>query len=81
MTDPSRPEEYAAGPPFPAWPQDGQVELADQLVQRSLARLDALPRTDLAGHEAVYTEIHDELRAALDADPLAAQSDQGRGGA
>lgn len=81
MTGLTHPEGYAADRPSPVWPQDVQVQLADQLVQESIARLDALPRTAVADHEAVYTEVHDELLAALDADLLAAPGDQGRGNA
>ncbi len=69
MTELSQPDSATAAQPSPDWPRAGQAEVADHLVQQSLGRLDALPRTPVAEHEAVYSELHDELRAALDADP------------
>lgn len=69
MTELSHPDKSAAAQPSPDWPQASQPEVTDQLVQQSLARLDLLPRTPVAEHEAAYGELHDELRAALDADP------------
>ncbi len=69
MTELSHPDESAAAQPSPDWPVTSRPEVADHLVQQSLGRLDALPRTPVPEHEAVYSELHDELRAALDADP------------
>ncbi len=69
MTELSPSDESAAAQPSPDWPRISHDEVSDHLVQQSLARLDALPGTPVAGHEAVYSELHDGLRAALDADP------------
>jgi hypothetical protein len=70
MTELSPLDESAAAQPFPEWP-GGPAEVADHLVQQSLAPLNALPGSPVADHEAVYNELHDHLRAALDADPSA----------
>lgn len=69
MTELSHPDESAAAQPSPDWPRISRDAVSDHLVQQSLARLDAVPGTPVAGHEAAYSEVHDELRAALDADP------------
>ncbi|WP_458778926.1 hypothetical protein [Arthrobacter sp. D3-16] len=69
MTELSHPDESAAAQPSADWPRIGHDEVSDHLVQQSLARLEAVPGTPVAGHEAAYSELHDELRAALDADP------------
>jgi len=69
MTELSHPDESGAAQPSPDWPRLNHDEVPDHLVQQSLARLDAVPGTPVAEHEAAYSELHDELRAALDADP------------
>jgi hypothetical protein len=69
MTELSHPDESAAAQPSLDWPPPSQAEVTDHLVQQSLGRLDALPQTPVSEHEAAYSELHDELRAALDADP------------
>ncbi|VXB10017.1 conserved hypothetical protein [Arthrobacter sp. 9AX] len=69
MSELSPLDESAAAQPFPEWPSGSHAEVADHLVQRSLAPLNALPGTPVAEHEAIYNELHDHLRAALDADP------------
>ncbi|MFF1254501.1 hypothetical protein ACFVYC_18675 [Pseudarthrobacter sp. NPDC058329] len=69
MTELSHPDESAEAQPSPDWPDISRTEVTDHLVKQSLTRLDALPRTPVTGHEAAYSELHDELRAALDADP------------
>jgi hypothetical protein len=69
MTELSHPDESAAAQPSPDWPRINHDEVPDHLVQQSLVRLDAVPGTPVAEHEAAYSELHDELRAALDADP------------
>jgi hypothetical protein len=69
MTELSHPEESAAAQPSADWPLASQAGVTDHLVQQSLARLDGLPKTPVREHEAVYNELSDELRAALDADP------------
>jgi hypothetical protein len=69
MTELSTPDESAAAQPSPDWPLASHPAVTDHLVQQSLSRLDALPQVPIDEHEAVYAELHDELRAALDADP------------
>jgi hypothetical protein len=69
MTELSHPDESAAAQPSLDWPRLNHSEVPDPLVQQSLARLDAVPGTPVTEHEAAYSELHDELRAALDADP------------
>jgi hypothetical protein len=69
MTELSHTEESAAAQPSPDWPRNSHADVTDHLVQQSLRRLDALPGTAVAEHEAAYNQLHDELRSALDADP------------
>ncbi len=69
MTELSHSDESAAAQRSPDWPGTGPAGVMDHLVQQSLGRLDALPEAPVADHEAAYNELHDELRAALDADP------------
>ncbi len=69
MTELSPPDESAAAQPSLDWPRMNYDEVPDYLVQQTLARLDVVPGTPVAEHEAAYSELHDELRAALDADP------------
>ncbi|MDQ0672442.1 MULTISPECIES: hypothetical protein [Micrococcaceae] len=69
MTELSPPDESAAAQPSPDWPLDSQPEVTDHLVHQALAPLTALPGLPVAGHEAVYNALHDELRGALDSDP------------
>ena len=69
MTELSPPDESAAAQPSLDWPRINQDEVPDHLVQQSLARLDVVSKIPVAEHEAAYSELHDELRAALDADP------------
>jgi hypothetical protein len=69
MTELSHPDESAAAQPSPDWPRTSHAEVTDHLVQQSLGRLDALRRLPVAEHEAAYSQLHDELRAALDTDP------------
>lgn len=56
----------------PAWPQPTRGGVTDPLVQPVLAMLADLPVTALSEHEAAYILIHDQLHAALDADPVGA---------
>jgi hypothetical protein len=72
MTELSLPNESAAAQPSPDWPPGSQSEVTDHLVRRALVSLDGLPGTPVAGHEAVYNDLHDQLRAALDTDPASA---------
>ena len=84
MTELSPTDESAAAQPSPDWPLDSQPEVTDQLVHQALAPLKALPAVSVAEHEAVYNDLHDQLRAALDADPGisdSAISDPSDGGA
>jgi hypothetical protein len=69
MTELSTPDESAAARPTPEWPRGSQPGVTDPLVQQSLARLAALPAAPVTEHEALYNDLHEELRAALDADP------------
>jgi hypothetical protein len=80
MTELSPTDESAAAQPSPDWPLDSQPEV----VHQALAPLKALPAVSVAEHEAVYNDLHDQLRAALDADPAisdSAISDPSDGGA
>jgi hypothetical protein len=69
MTELSPTDESAAAQPSPDWPLDTQPEVTDQQVHQALAPLKALPGVRVAEHEAVYNDLHDQLRAALDTDP------------
>jgi hypothetical protein len=72
MTELSSPDEYAAAQPSSDWPLNSQPEVTDRVIHQALAPLHALPGVRVADHEGVYNALHDELRAALDADPTVA---------
>ncbi|MFX1821246.1 hypothetical protein PV768_15805 [Pseudarthrobacter sp. CC4] len=59
----------AAAQPSPDWPGTGGAGVMDPVVAQALARLEALPQVPVAEHETVYSELHDELLAALNSDP------------
>lgn len=59
----------AAAQPSPDWPGTGGAGVTDPVVAQALARLEALPQVPVAEHETVYSELHDELLAALNSDP------------
>ncbi|SER00199.1 hypothetical protein [Arthrobacter sp. OV608] len=69
MTELSPTDESAAAQPSPDWPLGSQADVTDPLVKQALAPLDGLPGTPVAGHEAVYNDLHDQLRTALDTEP------------
>ena len=50
--------------------------MSDPVVVRALARLDLLQDVPVAEHESAYNELHDELMAALDAEPTELQQDR-----
>ena len=73
MTELTEPDD-STGQPTPEWPQhasrgSGQ-EITDPQVARAVARLSDIPGLPAADHEAVYNELHDQLLAALDSDPI-----------
>jgi hypothetical protein len=68
MTELNRPDETAAQP-SPDWPGAADAGITDPVVAQALSRLDALPQIPVAEHEAAYNGLHDELLAALNAEP------------
>jgi hypothetical protein len=68
MTELNRPDE-AAAQPSPDWPGTADAGVTDPVVAQALTRLDALPQVPVADHEAAYNGLHDELLAALNAEP------------
>ncbi|WP_258805524.1 hypothetical protein [Pseudarthrobacter sp. NS4] len=68
MTELTEPDE-AAAQPSPDWPRPDGAGVTDPVVAQSMARLDPLPRLPVAEHEAAYNDLHDELLAALNAEP------------
>jgi hypothetical protein len=68
MTELTEPDE-AAAQPSPDWPRTNDAGITDPVVAPAIARLDALPQIPVAEHEAAYNGLHDELLAALNAEP------------
>ena len=66
----------SAARPSPAWPEPARATVSDPVVVRALARLDLLQDVPVAEHESAYNELHDELMAALDAEPTELQQDR-----
>ena len=73
MTELTEPDDSTAQP-TPDWPQaasrESGQEITDPQVARAVARLTDIPGLPAAEHEAVYNELHDELLAALNNDPI-----------
>lgn len=69
MTELAEPDESAAAQPSTDWPETDTEGVTDPSVADLLTRLGALPPLPLGEHEAAYNELHDELLAALNADP------------
>lgn len=68
MTELTQPDD-APAQPFPDWPPASAAGVTDPVVARALARLEVLPQAPVGDHEAAYSQLHDDLLAALDADP------------
>jgi hypothetical protein len=68
MTELTEPEP-AAAQPSPDWPRTDDAGIADPVVAQAFARLNSLPQIPVAEHEAAYNDLHDELLAALNAEP------------
>lgn len=81
MTELTEPEEPAAAQPSPEWPTPGDAGPAagvtDQVVAEAIKRLEALPHLPVEDQEAAYSELHDDLLAALNADPAGSVGDGG----
>ena len=73
MTELTEPDDSTAQP-TPEWPQaaspDNGQEITDPQVARAVARLSDIPGLPASDHEVVYNELHDELLAALNSDPI-----------
>lgn len=68
MTELTEPDD-ATAQPAPEWPQPGGVDLTDPRVAQAVARLFDMPGLPVPDHGTVYDDLHDELLAALNADP------------
>ena len=73
MTELTEPDDSTAQP-APEWPhaamRDRGQETTDPQVARAMVRLLDIPGLPTADHETVYNELHDELLAALNSDPI-----------
>lgn len=58
-----------AAQPSPDWPRLDTAAINDSIVSQALERLEVLPQAPVADHEAAYGRLHDELLAALNAEP------------
>ena len=76
MTELNEAHHPIAAQPTPEWPDTADTELGDPSVQAALAALDGLRATQVADHEAIYSELHDALLETLNEEPPA-----GNGGA
>lgn len=68
MTELTEPDD-ATAQPAPEWPQPGGMDLTDPRVAQAVARLFDMPGLPVPDHVTVYDDLHDELLAALNADP------------
>jgi hypothetical protein len=68
MTELTEPDD-ATAQPAPEWPQPGGMDLTDPRVAQAVARLFDMPGLPVPDHGTVYDDLHDELLAALNADP------------
>ncbi len=69
MTELTEPESAAAAQLSPQWPTNGDMDVRDPAVAQALTRLEALPQLPVTHHESTYSELHDELLAALNTLP------------
>lgn len=74
MTELTEPDESAAAQPSTEWPAPDGTGLAtagvnDRTVAEAIKRLESLPHLPVEDQEAAYNELHDDLLAALNADP------------
>lgn len=69
MTELTERDESAAAQPSTQWPEGDSAGITDPPVAEVLTRLGVLHRLRIGEHEATYSELHDELLAALNADP------------
>jgi len=68
MTELNDTHHPKAAQPTPEWPHAAAVDVGDPAVMAVLLPLDGLESLPVAGHEAVYSELHDGLLAALNED-------------
>ncbi|TLM81543.1 hypothetical protein FDW83_15305 [Pseudarthrobacter sp. NamE2] len=69
MTELTDSAGHLAAQPSPDWPQASGTSITDPAVAAVLARLETLPQSPVADHEAVYNGLHDVLLDALNAEP------------
>ncbi|WP_411376109.1 hypothetical protein ACLH0K_07185 [Arthrobacter sp. MPF02] len=69
MTELTDSAGHLAAQPSPNWPQASGAGITDPAVTAVLARLETLPQSPVAEHEAVYNGLHDALLDALNAGP------------
>lgn len=69
MTELTEPHESSAAQPSTQWPETDSAGVTDPPVAGVLTLLGVLPRLPIGEHEAAYNELHDELLAALNANP------------
>ncbi|MFJ5862726.1 hypothetical protein ACIQCM_15005 [Pseudarthrobacter sp. NPDC092439] len=87
MTEVTEPGESAAAQPPAEWPAPDATGLAagagvtDQVVAEAIKRLEAVPHLPVGEQEAAYNELHDDLLAALNADPTDTANSIADGGA
>ncbi|WP_066285881.1 hypothetical protein [Arthrobacter sp. B6] len=76
MTELNETHNQVAAQPTPEWPDTAAAQVGDPSVEAAVATLDALPGMPVAGHEAIYSGLHDALLETLNEEPAA-----GNGGA
>lgn len=69
MTELTEPDGSAAAQPSTEWPEAGAPGVTDQVVAEAIKRLESLPQLPVEDQEAAYDALHDDLLAALNADP------------
>lgn len=68
MTELTEPDD-ATAQPATSWPQPSGQDVTDPQVAQAVARLSDIPGLPVEDHGTVYDGLHDELLAALNADP------------
>jgi hypothetical protein len=76
MTELNEERHPVAAQPTPEWPETADTGVGDPSVDTVLSGLNDLPAKPVAGHEAIYTQLHDALLTTLNEEPPA-----GNGGA
>ncbi|MBT2532889.1 hypothetical protein J7E83_12300 [Arthrobacter sp. ISL-48] len=68
MTELNEEQAPEAAQPPPEWPEPRPEDIGDPSVAAIVASLESVKAMPVAGHEAIYGELHDALLESLNED-------------